>query len=269
MAVALCAASGRSPAGVVAAGSAVLSGQLAVGWHNDWRDAERDTRSGRPDKPVARGQVSRPAVGWAAACAGTATLPLSLLSGWRAGLAHIVAVALALGYNAWLKGTPVSFLPYLLAFPLLVAFISWGRHPSQWPPWWALAGAALLGTGAHLANAAPDIGDDLADGLRGLPQRLGQRRSVGSALALLVGSTAVLGLGLGAQRGRSAGPEETAALAFAALLVGVAIGSWWLGRDELRPRRWAAAGGPRVWFRVVMLAALADVALLVLGGASL
>jgi 4-hydroxybenzoate polyprenyltransferase len=256
----------------VAVGSAVLTGQLAVGWHNDWRDAERDARAGRADKPLARGEIGRGTVGTAALCAVTATVPLSLLSGWRAGVAHIAAVCLALGYNARLKETAASFVPYLVAFPLLVAFISWGRHPSQWPPWWALLGAALLGTGAHLANAAPDVGQDLAAGVRGLPQRLGERRSVELALALLAASTTVLALGLGLGHGLSTEVKEATAGAFAVLVLVAGLLLAWaaLGRRQ-GGHRFGALGalGPRAWFRVVMLAALADVALLVVGGASL
>jgi len=267
IAVALSASSGRPPWGILEAGSAVLAGQLAVGWHNDWRDADRDARASRADKPVARGDISRRAVAVAALSAVIATVPLSLLSGWRAGLAHILGVGLALVYNARLKETMASFVPYIVAFPLLVAFISLGRHPSQWPPWWALVGAALLGTGAHLANAAPDVGHDTAAGLRGLPQRLGERRSIEFALGLLVASAAVIGLGIG--HGLSARVKEVTVLAFTALL-GVAILFFWrAGRGRGPARRWLGVLGPRAWFRVVMIAALADVALLVLGGASL
>jgi 4-hydroxybenzoate polyprenyltransferase len=238
-----------------------------VGWHNDWRDADRDARANRADKPVARGDISRRAVAVAAFSAVTATVPLSLLSGWRAGLAHIVAVGLALGYNARLKETMASFVPYIVAFPLLVAFIALGRHPSQWPPWWALVGAALLGAGAHLANAAPDVGHDSAAGIRGLPQRLGARRSIEFALGLLVASAAVIGLGMG--HSLSATAKGVTVLAFTALLVVASVLLWSERRGRGPAQRWLGALGPRAWFRVVMIAALGDVALLVIGGASL
>ena len=47
-------------AGVVAA---VAATQLAVGWVNDWLDADRDRVAGRADKPVAAGTVGRRTVG--------------------------------------------------------------------------------------------------------------------------------------------------------------------------------------------------------------
>jgi 4-hydroxybenzoate polyprenyltransferase len=267
MAVALAASSGRAVWGTVAAGSAVLAGQLTVGWHNDWLDADRDARAGRADKPIARGDLARGAAGVAAFGAAIATVPLSLLSGWQAGDAHIVAVALALAYNAYIKSTVVSFVPYLLAFPLLIAFISLGRHPSQWPPWWALLGAALLGTGAHLANAAPDVVDDTATGVRGLPQRLGAIRSIGWALVLMVASTGIIGLGAGHLSRPGVGEITFFVLVLLLAVVGVLYAV--LGRGGRGERHWRELAGRRAWFRVAMLVAVANVALLVVKGTAL
>lgn len=267
MAGALAASSGRSVWGIVAVVSAVLAGQLAVGWHNDWLDAERDARARRADKPVARGDIARRAVGMAALGAGVAMFPLSLLSGWQAGTAHIVAVGLALAYNAYLKATLASFVPYLLAFPMLVAFVSLGRHASRWPPWWALLGAGLLGAGAHLANAAPDVEDDTAAGFRGLPQRLGASRSIELALVLLVASTGVIGLST-ANPFRP-GVSQVVALVFVALLIVGVVASAVLGRRGTGGSGWREVMGRRVWFRAVMVVALANVALLVERGTSL
>lgn len=264
--VALAASSGRSLWGTVAAGSAVLAGQLTVGWHNDWLDADRDTQAARADKPIARGTTSRRAVGAAALTAGIADVPLSLLSGYRAGLAHIAAVGLALAYNVRLKATFASFLPYCLAFPLLVAFIALGRHPSLWPPWWALLGAALLGMGAHLANAAPDVAHDMAAGIRGLPQRLGATRSTAAALGFLIAASAVSVWGVGR--------PSTVTVALGTSIVAVVSGLVLAVLCWPRPKRAGShrprlSLGPRAWFRAAMVVALANVALLVARGASL
>lgn len=267
MAVALALASGRAVGGTVAAGMAVFCGQLTVGWHNDWLDVERDARAGRADKPLAQGLVGRRTVGTAALVSGLATVPLSFLSGVQAAVAHIVAVGLALAYNARLKATLVSFVPYALAFPLLVAFISLGRHSSAWPPWWALAGASLLGTGAHLANASPDVVEDRSAGVLGLPQRLGPRLSIAGALVLMVASTLVIGVGPG---GRWSGPVTV--LAVLAVLVGVAMGfGLTLAMRRSRPTQPAplqttGGTGSRAWFQVTLVVAMANVALLVSRG---
>ncbi|HET9691086.1 MAG TPA: UbiA family prenyltransferase [Acidimicrobiales bacterium] len=245
LAGALAVADGRPAAGCGAVVAAVAAGQLSVGWHNDWLDAERDRRAGRRDKPAAQGEVGRRTVGVAAAVALGATVPLSALSGWRAAVAHLVAVTVAWAYNAWLKATVLSWLPYAVAFPLLVVFVSTGRRGHPWPPWWELLVAGLLAVGAHFANAAPDVAADLAAGLRGLPARLGAERAARAALGLLLAATVVVVLAPGP-------PGVPAALTGAAALVVLAAG--------------VAAGrrrGPGVAFRTAMAVALVDAAGLV------
>ncbi len=247
-AAALSASTGRSIVGVVTVGGAVLAGQLSVGWHNDWLDAERDRRAARQDKPVALGGVARRVVGRAAAVAAVAVVPLSFLSGWRAALAHLVAVALAWSYNGLLKGTVASIVPYGLAFPLLVVFISLGLPGAPWPPWWALVTAALLGAGAHLVNAAPDLVDDIAAGIRGLPHRLGRRRSVAIAVVLLLAATVVV----------TAGPGRVGASGVIALAVAIGVVATAIVVGRRR--------GSRLLFRAAMVVALVDVVTLVARG---
>jgi 4-hydroxybenzoate polyprenyltransferase len=239
---------GRSASGVAAATVAVLAGQLAVGWHNDWIDVERDRLAGRPDKPAARGLVAPSTVGRAAVLALVATGPLSLLSGWRAGLVHLIAVAFAWAYNAGLKGTAASFVPYGVSFGLLPVFLALGAAGAPLGPWWAPVGAALLGLGAHFMNALPDLDDDLATGVRGLPHRLGRRRSLAGAAVLLLAASAVLAL-----HERRPSALELAGLALAGLGVTGALVS------ARRPTS-------RAPFGLTIAVALLDVALLLLGG---
>ena len=96
--------------------AAFLTGQLSVGWSNDWIDAARDARTCRADKPVGQGRLSVAAVRTAALTALVLCVPLSLAMGLAAGLLHLAAVAAAWSYNARLKATALSFLPYALAF---------------------------------------------------------------------------------------------------------------------------------------------------------
>jgi 4-hydroxybenzoate polyprenyltransferase len=248
VAVALAATTGRGGAGIVAVAAAVLAGQLSVGWHNDWLDAERDSAAGRLDKPVAAGAVSRTAAARCALVALAAAVPLSFASGWRAALAHLLAVALAWAYNGRLKATLASFVPYAVAFPLLVAFVTLGGPTGAWPPWWALATAALLGCGAHLVNAAPDLADDAAAGIRGLPHVLGRPRSVALTVAALLAATVIESFGAGGPQWEAAGALTAVALTMAG---GIAA---------------ARRPGSRWLFRSVLLVAAIDVALLVANG---
>ncbi|THA87106.1 hypothetical protein E6U81_02095 [Streptomyces sp. A0592] len=189
---ALAVAAGHGPPGVVLLAGAVAAGQLSVGWCNDRADLRRDLATGRRDKPLVAGTVSADAVARAAGTALLLCVPLSLAAGPLAGAVHLVGVAAAWGYNLRLKGTVASWAPYALAFGLLPAFVTLGLPGAPWPPPWLMAAAALLGAGAHFANVLPDIDDDLATGVVGLPQRLGARRSAALAGLLVLGSTAAL-----------------------------------------------------------------------------
>ncbi|MEV7563074.1 UbiA family prenyltransferase, partial [Streptomyces sp. NPDC089795] len=166
-----------------------------VGWCNDRADLRRDLATGRADKPLVAGTVPAAAVTWAAAGALLLCVTLSPACGLLAGAAHLVGVAAAWAYNLKLKSTAVSWLPYALAFGLLPAFVTLGLPGAPWPPPWLTTAAALLGAGAHFANVLPDIEDDLATGVVGLPQRLGRRVSAALAGLLVLGSTATLVVG--------------------------------------------------------------------------
>lgn len=241
----LAVASGRSVGGVASVAAAVLATQLCTGWHNDWLDAGRDALVARPDKPIPAGLVSRRAVGRAALLAGLLAVPLALLSGVVAGLVLLGALASALAYNWPLKSTIFSPVPYAVSFGALPAYIVLGAGVT--PAWWLVAAGACLGVGAHFANVIPDLADDARTGVRGLPHRIGATRSAVAAAVGLGAASALLVLG-------PAGPPSWLALAglvtAASLLL---IGGY---AQVRRP-------GTRILFRVVLVVAVLDVALLV------
>ncbi|MFD3538963.1 UbiA family prenyltransferase [Streptomyces sp. NPDC058662] len=244
LAAALAVLVGRDLPGVAATTAAVAAGQLSVGWCNDRADLHRDLVSGRRDKPLVAGTVTAAAVSRAAGAALLLCVGLSLAAGLLAGAVHLVAVAAGWAYNLWLKSTVCSWLPYALAFGLLPAFITLGLPGGPWPPLWLTAAAALLGAGAHCANVLPDIDDDLATGVVGLPQRLGVRYAGALAAVLVLGSAAVLVVGP---------PGRVTAYGWGVLAVTAAA----LAAAARRP-----AG--RLPFRVTMAVAAADVLLLAL-----
>lgn len=170
--------------------AAVLAGQLSVGWSNDLVDRARDRAAGRADKPLATGESSVAGVRAACAVAVVACVVLSLALGVVPGLVHLGCVASAWAYNLGLKATVWSWLPYALSFGGLTAVVSYAGDAE--PPWWWPAGAALLGVGAHLLNVLPDLDDDAATGVRGLPHRLGPRWIAPVAAAVLVAATVVV-----------------------------------------------------------------------------
>ena len=230
---------------------AVLAGQASIGWSNDWLDADRDRAVARADKPVVQGAV-RPTTLRAAALGAAATsVVLSLLLGPAPGLLLLVLVASGWAYNAGLKRTAASGLPYLTGFGALPAGVVAVAPGTPAAPWWLVVAGAALGGAAHLANVAPDLEDDLATGVRGLPHRLGPRISAVLGAALLGGASLVLVLA------PAGPPTDTAWVALGMAVPAVVVA--------------ALAGTPRVRrvaFPAVMLLTVVDVALLVAGGAA-
>lgn len=233
-----------APATLGVAG-AVLAGQLAIGWQNDALDAARDEASGRSDKPAALGEIAPGALARSAALAGAACVPLSLLSGRRAGAAHLLAVGSAASYNLGLKATSWSVAPFVVSFGLLPAFVSLASPGRRRAPWWAVSAGALLGAGAHVANALPDLAEDEANGVVGLPHRLGRSRSLALMGACLLAATAALALG-----GPGPGWRRAGAGAASSVLAGAALAA---GRQR---------GASRRAFDLVLGIAVLDVALL-------
>jgi 4-hydroxybenzoate polyprenyltransferase len=170
-------------------GAAVLSGQLSVGWSNDAVDAERDAGVGRTDKPAAAGRVGRVVLWRAAAHAAAATVVLSVALGVSAGVALLLLPVAGWAYNLGLKGTWFSGAAYAVGFAGLPAGVFLAAGPVV--PVWAPVAGALLGLGAHVANVLPDLADDEATGVRGLPHRIGVRASA-VLLAVSLGAASVL-----------------------------------------------------------------------------
>ncbi|HSA49054.1 MAG TPA: UbiA family prenyltransferase, partial [Yinghuangia sp.] len=185
-------------------------------------------------------------VGVAAAVALVACVALSLLSGWEAAAVHMAGVLLGgWAYDLGLKRTAVSPLPYAVGFASLPAFVTLGLPGAPWPAWWAVAGAALLGVGAHLLNVLPDLAADLATGVRGLPHRLGDRWSRRIAAVVLGSAVAVLAFGPAG----APGPLAWFVLMVASLVAAVGAA--------------APAGRSAAPFRAAVLVAALAVALLV------
>ncbi len=226
--------------------AAVLTGQLTIGWSNDLLDAERDRAAGRRDKPLAGGGLTQRVVQAALVMAVVATVVLSLLCGWRCALVHLgLVVGSGWAYNLGLKGTTWSWLPYAVAFGSLPAVVWLAGEPWSLPPLWMLVVGALLGVGAHLLNVLPDLADDELTGVRGMPHRLGERRTRLLAPVLLLAGSAVVVLA------PSGSPSVAGWVALALSLVLAVVA--WVGRGAAP-------------FVAAMALAVVNVAGLVLGG---
>ena len=201
LAAGLAALAGLSVGRAALVTAAVFTGQLSIGWSNDYLDAERDRAVRRSDKPVAVGAVAPRVAGIAAVAALIVTIALSAALGWPGGAAALVIVLCGWIYNLGLKGTALSWLPYAIAFGMLPAVATLSASPSRWPAAWALSAGALLGVAAHLANVLPDLREDVATGIRGLPHRLGARATALTAAAILLAASAAILFGPGGRAG--------------------------------------------------------------------
>ncbi|MEI4273491.1 UbiA family prenyltransferase [Klenkia sp. LSe6-5] len=231
---------------------AVLAGQASIGWSNDWLDADRDAAVARTDKPTVQGVVTPARLRAAALTAVVLAVVTSLALGPAPGVLLLGVVAGGWAYNAGLKRTAASLLPYLVAFGLLPAGVVAAAPGTPVAPWWLVAAGALLGGAAHLANVAPDLEDDAATGVRGLPHRLGATVSALVAAGLLGAASLVLVLG-------PDGPPSVPGWVALVVAVPALVVASLAGTERFR----AAA------FPAVMLLTVVDVVLLVLGGAAL
>lgn len=233
-------ATGLEPWRLAVLVAAILLGQLSVGISNDAIDARRDRTTGRTDKPLARGDVSVRTAWVAASVAVVLALALSAVLSWQLTLAHLIALASAWAYNAGLKSTPISVVPFIVSFGVLPSLVTLAATAPQVAAPWAWAAGGALGIAIHLTNVLPDLDDDARTGVRGLAHRLGRRPSaVITALALIGGALAVLG-------GPDAAPTAVAIVLFIGVLVIAVAG---LVLALVRPPG-------RDVFRLVMLAAL-------------
>lgn len=242
LSLALGIAAGLEPWRLVVLVVAVFAGQVSVGLSNDAIDLFRDATVGRSDKPLVRGDT-RVRTAWIAAgiALGVAVL-LSAVLGWGMLFAHVIALVSAWSYNAGLKATPASLLPFLVSFGIFPSLATLSAAAPQPAALWAAFAGAMLGAAVHLTNVLPDLDDDRRTGVRGLPHRIGPAASVMLAVVgIVVAAIAVL-IGSLVE-----GASPLAMIAFALLVTGIAAAVM------IRMRR---RGPDRTGFRLVMLAAL-------------
>ncbi|HEX2883133.1 MAG TPA: UbiA family prenyltransferase [Candidatus Limnocylindria bacterium] len=155
--------------------AAVAGSQVFVGSTNDIVDRGRDIDAGRPDKPLAAGELSLNGALWVASIGLAVQLAASLRLGQVPLLLGLAAVASALAYNLWLSRTPFSVLPYLISFGLLPLWVASGVGiPLERVALTPLLVAPFAAAG-HLANAVRDFEADAVSGSRNLAQVLGRQ----------------------------------------------------------------------------------------------
>ena len=156
----------------------VLVGQAMLGWDNDLVDRGRDERHELPDKPIASGLlepghgVVQPGL---RAAPRRAPRPQRRVVGPAAPTSSPCSIGL-LG-NRVLRGSVLSFLPWVLQFGLYPAYLAYGgwngtgtRHAAHRGD--DRARRHCSGLGVHVLRALPGLVPDNQDGLRSLPLRI-------------------------------------------------------------------------------------------------
>ena len=164
--------------------SAILCGQLVVGWTNDLLDYPLDTAAGRLKKPLVSGVVTRRYLQIGVTFAFTAAVLLSFLGplGVRGGLLHMLGLASATVYNFWAKSTWFSPLPYAISFGALPWAVYSVAHKN--PPRWLFVDFILVSLSFHFLNVIKDLEWDRTQSVLGLPQRFGFKNSRIAAISL-------------------------------------------------------------------------------------
>jgi 4-hydroxybenzoate polyprenyltransferase len=156
---------------------AMLCSQLCIGWTNDYRDRKTDAAF-QPSKPVPSGLVPPAQLRLAAILAGIATLVVGVNLPAAAFGLLIVGTAAGLAYNFGLKDTPLSWLPYAVAFAALPPYVWSALDVFRDEYLWLYLVAAPLAPGVHLANVLPDLEADAAAGRHSMAVLWGRRASV-------------------------------------------------------------------------------------------
>jgi 4-hydroxybenzoate polyprenyltransferase len=204
-------------------GAMVGAQQVAISLHNDWSDADLD-RATKPWRAVPSGVAPAGAVRAAAWALAAVSLVLAVPGGRRLVLLDAAGTGAGFVYNARLKRTPWSWLPFALAFPLIPLFGA--AALDAWPRrWWTLflvgAPAVLV---VHLSDAIPDLEGDARAGAGGLARRLGRDRATRLCLGALGGS-ALVGIALGLARGDRAALGWAGAALLLTSLAGIRPGT--------------------------------------------
>lgn len=173
----------EGPAYVIAFG--VFTGQLVVGWSNDLYDFEDDLKHNRQSKPLVNGVLTKAYLQrWL-----RLMVPFSFIAnlagplGIKGGLVYMFGVACGVAYNFYFKFSILSPLPFAIAFAALPSCIVISKDIT--PPTWMWLGGALFGMAAHFINVIKDMKQDQISEIKGLPQRLGTKKSIVAAALLI------------------------------------------------------------------------------------
>lgn len=227
----------------------VLMQQVSVGLSNDWLDYKKDLLAGRKDKPSANGLVKVSELRNFSFVAAVLAQTSAIYFGLAAAILMFVMLVSGWAYNLGMKANWSSAIPYIVGFGSVPIFVGLSAPVAIWVEPWVVLMSALLGVSAHFANVLPDIEADKFNGVNALPHILGQKVS-----ALVIAATSLVATLLVVTQSQDLDPAVAlAGLVLNTVLAGLASGL------SLRKHP------PRAAFLLLILAALVNVVLLMLG----
>lgn len=169
--------------------------QFSISALNEYADAELDARAGRM-RPIVVDLLNRKAAVLLAVVFGLVAIGLSGVAfGVVPTLLTVAGLACGWGYDIWLKPTPLSFLPFATAFPLLPIWVGVLAHRPATSFIPVILGGVPLAVGIHLADAIPDRDNDRHAGLNNLAVGLGRPLGeVAAATLVAIGGAVALSL---------------------------------------------------------------------------
>lgn len=172
--------------------------QAAIGALNDYCDRDLDALT-KPWKPIVVGAIEPRAALAVAASFALAAAALTATFGPLSVTVGAVGLAAGVAYDARLKRSVLSALPFMVALPALPFWVWASLDRFVTELWWLIPFGPLVGLAVHLSNTAPDLESDRRAGVQGLAHRIGLRATVvvsWSSFALALVLAVALGLPL-------------------------------------------------------------------------
>lgn len=203
--------------------------QLAIGALNDYVDVPLDRHS-KPWKPLVSGALRPDTALWLTVGGLAGALVLVAPLGFVTAALAMLGAGAGMIYNLYLKRTGWSWLPYLVALPLLPIWVWTALRGWDTRLLWLYPLGGFMVVALHLADTLPDIQADARYGIQGFAHRLGERRA--RVVCWLFAGQAPLVPVMAAWAGIADLAVVVAAATLAWLLIATAIAY------SLRARRW-------------------------------
>ncbi|MBI3741223.1 MAG: UbiA family prenyltransferase [Chloroflexi bacterium] len=150
--------------------------QAHVGMTNDYLDRTLDAQA-QPNKPIARGLVQPSEARALIIVAFIAMLAFALTLGPIGFILALLGTLAGQIYNFKLRGTPYSWVAYVMGFSVLPFFVWDAASSFSWTYLLMFPMGIPLVFAAHLAQTLPDVETDRALGVFGFAASLGRTRA--------------------------------------------------------------------------------------------